>query len=157
MPVVAGGVPHAVPGGSSFTADVFAAPTPASLEALPNTPSPPPPPRRLPPPPTITEKIEQWRQKYAPNEPPWQPPGFNQPPKPKPVWLLKAQREIINADRSLHRNTNPPSAPSTDPALERMRRVNSDIGTVHRIMNEPGPSWEPQSSLGNEPWRFPRR
>jgi hypothetical protein len=115
------------------------------------------PPRSAPPPPTTEQKIELWRQKYAPNEQPWQPPGFNQPPKAKPAWLLRAQREIINADRSLHRNTSPPSPPSTDPALERMRRVNSDIGTVHRIMNEPGPRWEPQPSLGNEPWRFPRR
>ena len=115
------------------------------------------PPRSAPPPLTIEQKIELWRQKFAPNEQPWQPPGFNQPPKAKPAWLLKAQREISNSDRSLHRNTSPPSAPSTDPALERMRRVNSDIGTVHRVMNEPGPRWEPQPSLGNEPWRFSRR
>jgi len=108
MPVIAGGVPYAVPGGSEFAAGVFVAPTPESLKALPTEAPPPPPPVKRKPPPTLEQRIEWWRQKYAPNEPPWQPPGFNQPAKPKPAWLLRAQREICNADRSLHRNTNPP-------------------------------------------------
>ena len=106
MPVIAGGVPYAVPGGSEFAAGVFVAPTPESLKALPTEAPPPPPPVKRKPPPTLEQRIEWWRQKYAPNEPPWQPPGFNQPAKPKPAWLLRAQREICNADRSLHRNTN---------------------------------------------------
>src|SRR5262249_38622158 len=123
MPIVAGGMPHAVPGGSSLGyADAFVAPTSAQLDAvvaaakaMPEPPPKPAPGKRKPGAPALTvdQKIELWRQKFAPNEAPWQPPGPNAPVKAKPEWLLKAQREITNADQSYRRNTNPP-APSTD-------------------------------------------
>jgi hypothetical protein len=116
-PIVAGGVPSGVPGGLSFSAGVVVAPTSAQCEAMARAvsePPPKPPVKRKPaaPPLTVDQRIELWRQKFAPNEAPWQPPGLNEPVKLKPAWLLKAQREITNADQSYRRNTNPP-APSS--------------------------------------------
>jgi len=121
MPLVAGGVPSSVPGGLSFSAGVVVAPTSAQCEAMARAvsePPPRPPVKRKPEAPQLThaEKVEQWRQKFAPYEPPWQPPGPNAPVKPKPEWLLKAQREITNADQSYRRNTNPPALSSDNEA-----------------------------------------
>jgi len=141
MPVIAGGMPHAVPGGSSFGyAGVVIAPTPSSLEALPTEAPPPPPPAKRKPPPTLEQRIEWWRQKFAANEPPWQPPGFNQPPKPKPAWLLKAQREIVNADRSKH--APEPGTVSSQPSYEDqswLAYVNSD-GLIRKTRRG---GWDP--------------
>ena len=49
----------------------------------------------------------------------------------------------------------PPQARSGAETKAQMERVNSDYATVHRIMTEPGPRWEPQPSTGNESWRYP--
>src|SRR5262249_30981196 len=94
-PIVAGGAPSSVPGGSSFTGGAIVMPTSAQLDAViaaakaQPAPPPKPPVKRKPdaPPLTHAEKLELWRQKYAPNEAPWQPPEFNEPVKPKPAWL----------------------------------------------------------------------
>jgi hypothetical protein len=144
MPVVAGGTPHVVPGGSSFgySGGVIIAPTPESLKALPTEAPPPPPPVKRKPPPTLEQRIEWWRQKYAPDEAPWQPPGFNEPVKPKPAWLLKAQREICNADRSKHAPepgtvNSPPSHHYEDQSW--LAYVNSD-GSIRKTRRG---GWDP--------------
>ena len=61
---------------------------------------------------------------------------------------MKRQKRKANTPKPA-----PPGTVSGDEAKRRMARVNSDYATVHRIMTEPGPRWEPQPSLGREPWR----
>jgi len=102
MPVAAGAPRPGVPGGGSFGADAFIAPTIGSLTAPAESAA-------------------------APN--PTAPAHKNAPVVAKPGHVTDAQRQRVNNDRSLE----------------------------FKIMTEPSRvAGEPQPSLGNEPWRWPR-
>jgi hypothetical protein len=65
---------------------------------------------------------------------------------------MQRRKQKANASK-----LTPPPAVSGAEAERRRQAVNARRDIDHKIMTEPGPRWEPQPSLGNEPWRFPRR
>ena len=71
-------------------------------------------------------RIEGLRKEFASWAAPWEPAKPNEPPRAKPGWLTKIERDLCNADR----------------------------GSVHQIMAEPGRAWEatPSGNAG-APWK----
>src|SRR5262249_40438797 len=69
-------------------------------------------------------------------------------PSPAPPVPAEPAKPALNA---------PVQALSGDEAKRRAAKVNADREIVFRIMTEPSRvAGEPQPSLGNEPWRWPR-
>src|SRR5262249_27823466 len=105
MPVVAGELRATVPGGYSFSADAFVAPTIAALTA--------------------------------------QSPASAAPP--------------ASPSRGKAPLNSPPQTVSGEEAKRRMAAINNDRSLEFKIMQEPSRvAGEPEPSLGNESWRFPR-
>ena len=71
-------------------------------------------------------RIEGLRKEFASWAAPWEPAKPNEPPRAKPGWLTKIERDLCNADR----------------------------GSVHQIMNAPARVWEatPSGNAG-APWK----